>query len=276
MVNLPALPTLGDNCKYGSIKYEACNFDLIGEGGYANSTAMITSNDEFQLTVPAVESQTEGSVGTVGVKITTDNYQDMLLTVEVIAKNKIVPVLDGEITATPITYGDTLSKSEISGKMKDPNTGAKVEGTFSWQQPGDTILGASTSGHDVGWTFTPKDGNTYTEATGTVKVPVAPKSIEGAVITLESADLEYNAAEQSPKITGVALEKWTENITYRIVSGNTATNVNDSLTLTIEGTGNYNGKAAVKWKITPREVTPAIEVASCTYTGADRDPQGRK
>ena len=272
LVNLPALPTLGDNCKYGSIKYEACNFDLIGEGGYANSTAMITSNDEFQLTVPAVESQTEGSVGTVGVKITTDNYQDMLLTVEVIAKNKIVPVLDGEITATPITYGDTLSKSEISGKMKDPNTGAKVEGTFSWQQPGDTILGASTSGHDVGWTFTPKDGNTYTEVTGTVKVPVAPKSIEGAVITLESADLEYNAAEQSPKITGVALEKWTENITYRIVSGNTATNVNDSLTLTIEGTGNYTGTAMVEWKITPKTVTPRIEVEPCTYTGDALEP----
>jgi len=92
------------------------------------------------------------------------------------------------------------------------------------------------------------------------------------VITLESADLEYNAAEQSPKITGVTLEKWTENITYRIVSGNTATNVNDSLTLTIEGTGNYTGKAAVKWKITPREVTPAIEVASCTYTGDALEP----
>lgn len=253
LVNLPALPTLGDNCKYGSIKYEACNFDLIGEGGYANSTAMITSNDEFQLTVPAVESQTEGSVGTVGVKITTDNYQDMLLTVEVIAKNKIVPVLDGEITATPITYGDTLSKSEISGKMKDPNTGAKVEGTFSWQQPGDTILGASTSGHDVGWTFTPKDGNTYTEATGTVKVPVAPKSIEGAVITLESADLEYNAAEQSPKITGVTLENWDETgITYIIKSGDKATDVSDRITLTIEGIGNYTGTATVEWKITPK------------------------
>jgi len=271
LVNLPALPTLGDNCKYGSIEYEACNFDLIGEGGYANSTATITSNDEFQLTVPAVESQTEGSVGTVGVKITTDNYQDMLLTVEVIAKNKIVPVLDGEITATPITYGDTLSKSEISGKMKDPNTGAKVEGTFSWQQPDNTILDASTLGHSVEWTFTP-DSEEYATVTDTATVPVAPKSIEGAVITLESADLEYNAAEQSPKITGVALEKWTENITYRIVSGNTATNVNDSLTLTIEGTGNYTGKAAVKWKITPREVTPAIEVASCTYTGDALEP----
>ena len=273
LVNLPALPTLGDNCKYGSIKYEACNFDLIGEGGYANSTAMITSNDEFQLTVPAVESQTEGSVGTVGVKITTDNYQDMLLTVEVIAKNKIVPVLDGEITATPITYGDTLSKSEISGKMKDPNTGAKVEGTFSWQLPGDTILGASTSGHDVGWTFTPKDGNTYTEATGTVKVPVAPKSIEGAAITLEKYEFQYNAAEQSPRITGVTLEDWSETrITYDIKSGDKATDANDSIPLTIEGTGNYTGTAMVEWKITPKTVTPTIEVEPCTYTGDALEP----
>ena len=269
LVNLPALPTLGDNCKYGSIEYEACNFDLIGEGGYANSTATITSNDEFQLTVPAVESQTEGSVGTVGVKITTDNYQDMLLTVEVIAKNKIVPVLDGEITATPITYGDTLSKSEISGKMKDPNTGATVNGTFTWTD--GTIKPDANDRYEAEWTFTP-DSEEYATVTDTATVEVAPKSIEGAVITLESADLEYNAAEQSPKITGVALEKWTENITYRIVSGNTATNVNDSLTLTIEGTGNYTGKAAVKWKITPREVTPAIEVASCTYTGDALEP----
>ena len=273
LVNLPALPTLGDNCKYGSIKYEACNFDLIGEGGYANSTAMITSNDEFQLTVPAVESQTEGSVGTVGVKITTDNYQDMLLTVKVIAKNKIVPVLDGEITATPITYGDTLSKSEISGKMKDPNTGAKVEGTFSWQLPGNTILDASTSGHDVGWTFTPKDGNTYTEVTGTVKVPVAPKSIEGAAITLEKYEFQYNAAEQSPRITGVTLEDWSETrITYDIKSGDKATNANDSILLTIEGTGNYTGTAMVEWKITPKTVTPTIEVEPCTYTGDALEP----
>ena len=273
LVNLPALPTLGDNCKYGSIKYEACNFNLIGEGGYANSTAMITSNDEFQLTVPAVESQTEGSVGTVGVKITTDNYQDMLLTVEVIAKNKIVPVLDGEITATPITYGGTLSKSEISGKMKDPNTGAKVEGTFSWQQPDNTILDASTLGHSVEWTFTPKDGNTYTEATGTVKVPVAPKSIEGAAITLEKYEFQYNAAEQSPKITGVTLDNWDETrITYIIKSGGSATDVSDSITLTIEGTGNYTGTATVEWKITPKTVTPTMKVASCTYTGDALEP----
>ena len=270
LVNLPALPTLGDNCKYGSIKYEACNFDLIGEGGYANSTAMITSNDEFQLTVPAVESQAEGSVGTVGVKITTDNYQDMLLTVEVIAKNKIVPVLDGEITATPITYGDTLSKSEISGKMKDPNTGATVNGTFIWTD--GTIKPDANDRYEAEWTFTP-DSEEYATVTDTATVEVAPKSIEGAVITLESADLEYNAAEQSPKITGVTLENWDETgITYIIKSGDKATDVSDRITLTIEGIGNYTGTATVEWKITPKTVTPTIEVEPCTYTGDALEP----
>ena len=169
LVNLPALPTLGDNCKYGSIKYEACNFDLIGEGGYANSTAMITSNDEFQLTVPAVESQTEGSVGTVGVKITTDNYQDMLLTVEVIAKNKIVPVLDGEITATPITFGQILRVSTITGTMKDD--GNTVEGTFKWTNP--STKPDKAGDYQAEWTFTPAAGyEKYATVTGTVTVKV--------------------------------------------------------------------------------------------------------
>lgn len=169
LVNLPALPTLGDNCKYGSIKYEACNFELIGEGGYANSTAMITSNDEFQLTVPAVESQTEGSVGTVGVKITTDNYQDMLLTVEVIAKNKIVPVLDGEITATPITFGQILRVSTITGTMKDD--GKTVEGTFKWTNP--STKPDKAGDYQAEWIFTPAEGyEEYATATGTVTIKV--------------------------------------------------------------------------------------------------------
>ena len=177
--------------------------------------------------------------------------------------------MDGKITASKITYGQALSDSSITGKMKDPNTGDEVNGTFTWTD--GAVKPDANDRYEAEWTCTP-DSEEYATVTDTATVEVAPKSIEGAVITLESADLEYNAAEQSPKITGVALEKWTENITYRIVSGNTATNVNDSLTQTIEGTGNYTGKAAVKWKITPREVTPAIEVASCTYTGEALEP----
>ncbi len=113
----------------------------------------------------------------------------------------------------------------------------------------------------------------YATVTDTATVEVAPKSIEGAVITLESADLEYNAAEQSPKITGVTLENWDETgITYIIKSGDKATDVSDRITLTIEGTGNYTGTAMVEWKITPKTATPTIEVEPCTYTGDALEP----
>ena len=210
LVNLPALPTLGDNCKYGSIKYEACNFDLIGEGGYANSTAMITSNDEFQLTVPAVESQTEGSVGTVGVKITTDNYQDMLLTVEVIAKNKIVPVLDGEITATPITFGQILRVSTITGTMKDD--GKTVEGTFDWT---DSSTKPDKAGdYQAEWTFTPAEGyEEYATATGTVTVKVKPAKL---IVSVKASSMYYTGEEQIASIiaSGQSVDSTPVTFTY--------------------------------------------------------------
>ena len=265
-VTLPTLPTLEKPKEYGAPTYELGEIKL--NDGYYTGGAKV-ENGELTLPIQKNDVKTTGSVGTATVVIKSTNYEDITLTVKVNAANKIEPTPDGEITATPITYGDTLSNSKISGKMKDPNTGATVNGTFTWTD--GTIKPDANDRYEAEWTFTP-DSEEYATVTDTATVEVAPKSIEGAVITLESADLEYNAAEQSPKITGVTLEKWTENITYRIVSGNTATNVNDSLTLTIEGTGNYTGKAAVKWKITPREVTPAIEVASCTYTGDALEP----
>ncbi len=262
LVNLPALPTLGDNCKYGSIKYEACNFYLIGEGGYANSTATITSNDEFQLTVPAVESQTEGSVGTVGVKITTDNYQNMLLTVEVIAKNKIVPVPDGEITATPITFGQILRVSNITGTMK--GDGKPVEGTFEWTNPSTTPDKAGD--YQAEWTFTP-DSEEYATVTGKTTVKVAPKSIKGAKVTLEADSFVYDGSEKTPVVKSVVLDNVTltslTDYGYIVVKKSNVGIYN----FTITGEGNYTGEVEATWQITAKEVTPTIEVASCSYTG---------
>ena len=260
------LPKLTAPCDYGTITYDKKVDTNLGVGSFIT----LVNGKTGELTLGANRSGTdEGQFGTITVTVSTSNYQDITLTVNIFAKNKLTPVMDGKITASKITYGQALSDSSITGKMKDPNTGDEVNGTFTWTD--GAVKPDANDRYEAEWTFTP-DSEEYATVTDTATVEVAPKSIEGAVITLESADLEYNAAEQSPKITGVALEKWTENITYRIVSGNTATNVNDSLTLTIEGTGNYTGKAAVKWKITPREVTPAIEVASCTYTGDALEP----
>ena len=269
-VTLPTLPTLEKPKEYGAPTYELGEIKL--NDGYYTSGAKV-ENGELTLPIQKNDMETTDPVGTVTVVIKSANYEDITLTVNVSAKNKIKPTPVGTITATPITYGDTLSKSKISGKMKDLDTGKEVEGTFAWKNKYD--LPIQTGDWYVDWTFTPDEsyGGIYATATGIVKVPVAPKSIEGATITLEKYEFAYNAAEQSPKITGVTLETWDgTRITYVIKSGDKATDVSDSITLTIEGTGNYTGRATVKWKITPKTVTPTIEVAACTYTGDALEP----
>ena len=194
-VTLPALPTLETPKAYGALTYEIGEIKL--NAGYYTSGAKV-ENGELTLPIQKNDVETTGSVGTVTVVIKSTNYEDITLTVNVSAKNKLTPVVDGKITASKITYGDTLSKSEISGKMKDPNTGDEVKGTFSWKQPGDTILGASTSGHTVGWTFTPKDGNTYTEATGTAIVKVDKAQQYGEI---SMAGYSYGGTPSTPTLT---------------------------------------------------------------------------
>ncbi len=266
------LPELSEG-EYGTISYgNQADISLVSQSGYYYDETIVEFKNGVLILAQfyAKDGNMTGQIGTVKVNVTTTNYADFQLTLVLKAVDRITPVADGEITAAEITYGDALSKSTISGKMKDPDTGKSVNGTFAWT---DGTINPNAGGYEAEWTFTPKDGNTYTEVTGIVKVPVAPKSIEGATITLEKYEFQYNAAEQSPRITGVTLEDWSETrITYDIKSGDKATDANDSIPLTIEGTGNYTDKATVEWKITPREVTPTMEVASCTYTGDALEP----
>ena len=267
------LPELSES-EYGTISYgNQAAISLVSQSGYYYDETIVEFKNGVLILAQfyAKDGNMTGQIGTVKVKVTTTNYEDFQLTLVLNAVNQIKPTPDGEITAAEITYGDALSKSTILGKMKDPDTGKSVNGTFAWT---DGTIKPNAGDYEAEWTFTPAAGyEKYATATGIVKVPVAPKSIKGAAITLEKYEFQYNAAEQSPKITGVTLDNWDETrITYVIKSGDKATDANDSIPLTIEGTGNYTGKATVEWKITPREVTPTIEVASCTYTGDALEP----
>ncbi len=106
---------------------------------------------------------------------------------------------------------------------------------------------------------------------------ILPKSLGGAVITLDSTVLPYSGVEQTVSIVSVTLAGWTPVITaadYEIVgSSNKATDAADSLTLTIRGKGNYTGTAATTWKIekiNPEaadfDVSPALP-ATAVYDG---------
>ena len=273
------LPELTSGCEYGKIKYQGCDYHFTDSTYLDSNNGMFVSNEGI-LTLPIVAAHSADvnkQIGTITAPVVTANYQQFELTIKVVIGEKITPVKsdDFKISATGITYRQTLENSTLTvkGTMKDPTTGKEVPGTFAWLNKYDRPINTGDVYFD--WTFTPAEGygGIYATATGIVKVPVAPKSIEGAAITLEKYEFQYNAAEQSPKITGVTLEDWDETrITYIIKSGGSATDVSDSITLTIEGTGNYTGTATVEWKITPKTVTPTMKVASCTYTGDALEP----
>ena len=194
-VTLPAMPTLETPKAYGALTYEIGEIKL--NDGYYTSGAKV-ENGELTLPIQKNDVKTTGSVGTATVVIKSTNYEDITLTVNVSAKNKLSPVLAGTLTLTPIkiTYGEPLSKIKITGTMKAGDT--VIEGTFSWQLPGNTILDASTSGHTVEWTFTPKDGNTYTEVTGTATVQVDKATQYGKV---SMAGYTYGKTPSTPTLT---------------------------------------------------------------------------
>ena len=273
------LPELTSGCEYGKIKYQGCDYHFTDSTYLDSNNGMFVSN-EGVLTLPIVAAHSTDvnkQIGKITAPVVAANYQQFELTIKVVIGEKITPVQsdDFKISATGITYRQTLENSTLTvkGTMKDPTTGEEVKGTFAWKNKYDLPINTGDVYFD--WTFTPDEsyGGIYAAVTDSVKVPVAPKSIEGAAITLEATSLEYNAAEQSPKITGVTLEDWDETrITYIIKSGGSATDVSDSITLTIEGTGNYTGTATVEWKITPKTVTPTMKVEPCTYTGDALEP----
>ena len=267
-VDLAALLSALESPKsYGDIAYGAPTITV--DAGYCDAATAKIENGKLILPILANPVNTEGNVGSVTVIVTTSNYEDITLTVNIFAKDKITPVLDGEVTASEITYGQPLNASTITGKMKDPTTGEEVPGTFTWT---DGTLMFNAGSRKAEWTFTP-DAPEYATATGKVRVTVNPKSIVGAVVTLEDTFV-YDGTEKCPQIISVVLD----GITLTGIGGGTDYGFSCNRTsqvgtyyddFSLSGLGNYTGEMKFTWSITPREVTPTITVADGTYNGGN-------
>ena len=207
---LPGLP----GGKYGTISYGKADISLVSQSGYYYDETIV----EFKkgvLTLAqfyAKDGKMTGKIGTVKVKVTTTNYEDFQLKLVLNAVDQIKPEPDGTITATPITYGDALSKSEISGKMKDPNTGDAVNGTFAWTD--GTIKPDANDRYEAEWTFTPAEGyEEYATATGTVTVKVKPAKL---TVSVKASSAYYNGEAQIASIiaSGQSVDSTPVTFTY--------------------------------------------------------------
>lgn len=169
------LPKLSSPCEYGNVSYSLSGTYLTD--GYKNmvQAEVVEENGQYKLklTVPAVDYNKVSSVGTLRLNVSSDNYQDFPLDIGVKAKNKDVPVPDGPISASDITYGQALNDSKIAGKMKAG--GKAIDGTFTWT---NGTFKPAAGDYPASWTFTPAKGyEEYATATGTATVTVDPKAV---------------------------------------------------------------------------------------------------
>ena len=186
--------------------------------------------------------------------------------------SKIVPVLDGEITATPITFGQILRVSTITGTMKDD--GKTVEGTFEWTHP--STKPDKAGDYQAEWTFTPAEGyEEYATATGTVTVKVNKTTPTFNAPTAQE-NLTYTGQEQalitagSVTSGGTMQYSLTENGTYspNIPTGTDAGAY--TVWYQVIGDENHNDTApasvAVRIGQKPLTIT-GVTAASKTYDG---------
>ena len=213
------LPELSEG-EYGTISYgNQPAISVVPQSGYYYDETIVEFHNGVLVLAQfyAKDGTMTGQIGTVKVRVTTTNYEDFQLTLVLNAVNQIKPVPDGTITASEITYGDTLSKSEISGKMKDPNTSATVDGTFTWT---DGTIKPDAGSYDAEWTFTPAEGyEEYATATGTVTIKVNKATPTFNAPTAQE-NLTYTGQEQalitagSVTSGGTMQYSLTENGTY--------------------------------------------------------------
>ena len=256
---------------YGKVSYN-CELPLNLKNGYYVDDIAI-KDSILTLTIDALNGGETGKIGTIPVYVTTDNYASFNLPLDLYAVNKITPVADGEITAAGITYGDALSKSTISGKMKDPNTGATVIGTFAWTD--GTTKPDANDNYEAEWTFTPAAGyEKYATATGTVTIKVNKATPTFTAPTAQE-NLTYTGQEQALITAGMTDHgtmqySLTENGTYSpdIPTGTDA----GAYTVWYRVIGDANHKdtapASVAVRIGQKPLTiTGVTAASKTYDG---------
>ena len=191
LVELPALPTLKSPETYGETTYTVKSVAL---GNYYTDGALIRKPDnKLILRINAMTTNVEGAIGTVTVTVTTTNYEDITLTVNVSASNKIIPTA-ANVSATAITYGQPLSASTITGTMKD---GSKtVEGTFAWTDAQYTYK-PDAGPYEAEWKFTPSGSNAYMYAATTGKVTVTVNKATMTATITQHDDLTYDGTAQT-------------------------------------------------------------------------------
>ena len=183
-VDLSALlPKLESPKKYGEVTYELGAVSI--NGGYYNATKGSAEVKDGKLILPiqAVETKETGSIGSVKVNVSTTNYQDFTLTVNVNAANKSVSSSGGggsssaSKTSTTTNADGSVTKTEIKADGTVIATTTAKDGSVTrieTKPDGSSVTQRTLADGSTGTVKTDKHGQTTAETT------LSSKAIEDA------------------------------------------------------------------------------------------------
>ena len=188
------LPTLEAPREYGAVTYGAPTVNL--SSGYYTDGARV-EDGKLILPIRAVETKETGSIGSVKVNVSTTNYHDFTLTINVIAKNRITPTGTPTLSKNAITYGDALNTIALSGKLHDNVNNVDVDGTFEWVD-GTHIPVVGNGTYAAEWIFEPTDTEKYLTVSGRSNITVEKAQQYGKV---SMAGYTYGQTPSTPTLT---------------------------------------------------------------------------
>lgn len=200
-VTLPALPKLETPKEYGAPTYELGEIKL--GGGYYTSGAKV-ENGELTLPIQKNDVKTTGSVGTVTVVIKSTNYEDITLTVNVNATNKLVPTVTAP-TANALTYNGAEQALVTAGKT----TGGTMLYRLDDSEWSEQIPTAKNAGEYTVWYKVQGNAEYADVAEQNVTVTVAKKAVtvtaldKSAYTGSTAPDLSSPEADKDYKVEGL-------------------------------------------------------------------------
>ena len=193
-VTLPALPKLEAPKEYGAPTYELGDIKL--NAGYYTGGAKV-ENGALTLPIQKNDVETTGSVGTVSVVIKSANYEDITLTVNVNATNKLVPTVTAP-TANALTYNGAEQALVTAGKT----TGGTMLYRLGDSEWSEHIPTAKNAGKYTVWYKVQGDAEYADVAEQSLTVSAAKKAV-----TVTALDKSAHTGSTAPDLSSPEADK---------------------------------------------------------------------
>ena len=257
-VTLPALPTLETPKEYGAPTYELGDIKL--NAGYYTGGAKV-ENGALTLPIQKNDVETTGSVGTVSVVIKSANYEDITLTVNVNATNKLVPTVTAP-TANALTYNGAEQALVTAGQT----TGGTMLYRLGDSEWSEHIPTAKNAGKYTVWYKVQGDAEYADVAEQSLTVSAAKKAV-----TVTALDKSAYTRSNAPDLSSPEADK-----NYKVEGLLGADTLSGTVTLTYAQTPDMSktGKTAINITGTLSNDNYEITYVPGTLTVSDRPSSG--